>query len=265
MPKSSPVGRYIYATDPHFPYHDEPAIRCLLKAIEIVKPDGFIWGGDVGEFESAGHWQWKKKRRPPLEFQLPLVDADIAAVNAGMDRIDEALDKANVKVKHFMEGNHDDWLNRLVVENPFLERTSHKYGKGYLFKDAVGLKRRGYKFHPVGKMLHIGHCYFYHGHHHGGIHHAKNHLLKMGVNVMYGHWHDIQQASVTHIDGQKSAWSMGCLKRLDHEANEWLERRPVNWGHAFATVDYFGKDFSVNVHRIVDGRVSVYGELVDGN
>ena len=36
--------------------------------------------------------------------------------------IDEALDVANVKKRYFVEGNHDDWLNKFVYENPYLER-----------------------------------------------------------------------------------------------------------------------------------------------
>lgn len=264
MPASSPVRRYLVMNDPHVPFEDEAAVKCLLRAIPIIRPDGFIHLGDMGEFESASSWEWKKRKRPPLDYQLDEIDKDIGAVNAAFDRLDYALDKANVKEKHFMEGNHDERLTRLCFENPHLERTRHKYGPGYLFKDAVQIKQRGWKFYPLGEIKHIGHLYFYHGQHYGGQHHACNHLRRMGVNIMYGHWHDIQQFSETHVDGEKSAWSVGCLKRLDYEANKWLKRRPINWGHAFATVDFFGKDFSVNVHRIINGKVSIYGELIDG-
>jgi hypothetical protein len=180
------VKRYIVTPDKHFPVADMKAISVVCQAIEIIRPDGYIDLGDTGEWESVSHWQWKKKKRPPLEYQLPYVEKEIAEVNKGMDIIDESLDKANVKERHFVEGNHEDWLNRFVEENPYL-------ASGFLVKNAIKLD---------------------HGHHFSGIHHTRNHLLRLGGNVMYGHHHDIQQSSVTHIDGVKSAWSIGCLKDM---------------------------------------------------
>ena len=133
--------RGIVTPDKHFPLHDEKAINCLVKAIKLIKPNFYIDLGDVGEFESVSHWQWKKKKRPPLEYQIPFVDKEIEEVNAGMDIIDEALDKVNCKEKYITEGNHDDWLNRFVFENPYL--------KDYTFRKAVKLDERGYKYYPA--------------------------------------------------------------------------------------------------------------------
>ena len=75
------VKRFIVTPDKHFPLHSQPAIDCLIKAIHIVKPSGYIDLGDVGEWESTSHWQWRKKKRPPLEYQLPRVEKEIKAVN----------------------------------------------------------------------------------------------------------------------------------------------------------------------------------------
>jgi hypothetical protein len=250
--------RAIVTPDKHFPLHDVPAINVLCQAIEKVKPDIYVDLGDVGEFESVSHWQWRKKKRPPLEYQLPFVDEEIAKVNEGMDIIDKSLDKAKVKERHFCEGNHDDWLNRFVEENPYLAK--------YKFKDAVRLKERGYKYHPCGKLFNIGNLYFYHGHHFAGMTHTRNHLLRMGCNVMYGHHHDMQQSSVTHMDGPKSAWSIGCLKNMTSEANAWLNNRQHNWQLGFAIVNFYDKgNFNVEVCTIIDGKTVVDGELLDGN
>ena len=83
---------------------------------------------------------------------------------------------------------------------------------------------------------------------------------------MYGHWHDIQQMSATHIDGQKSAWSIGCLKNMKAEKNAWLGGRQINWSHAFAIVDYFENGyFTVHVLQIINGKTSLWGELINGN
>ena len=266
MKKATPNKRYIVIPDQHLEYVDWPAYRCVLKAIPIIRPTGFINLGDVGEWEHASYWQWKKKARPPIDYQLSLIDKDIKIVNARMDLIDAVLDKCNVREKYLLEGNHDNWLNQLVEENEHLISTSHKYGKGYLFRDAVALEKRGYVFYPVGVRLKIGKLYFYHGHLIKGIDHPRNHLLKWGINIMYGHYHDVQQSSITHVEGEKSAWSIGCLKRMDYAANKFLMRAPTNWGHAFAVVDFWsGGKFSVAPIRIIGGQCVVFGQLIDGN
>jgi hypothetical protein len=250
------MKRAIVTPDKHFPFEDKAAIKVLCKAIELVKPDIYIDLGDTGEWESVSHWQWKKKKRPPLEYQLPFVVKEIEDVNKGMDIIDKSLDKAGTKERHFCEGNHDDWLNMFAHENPYLKDRM-------LVKHALKLKERGYKYHKIGKMLKIGKINFYHGHHFAGVHHTRNHLIRLGGNVMYGHHHDIQQSSVTHMDGVKSAWSIGCLKDMRAEANAWLGNREHNWQHAFAIVDFHpNRNFNVTVHQIVNGVSTVDGKVL---
>ena len=251
------VKRVIITPDKHFPLADNKAISCLTQSIEIVKPDAYVDLGDVGEWHGCSHWQWRKKKRPPLEYQTPFIDKDIIGVNKGMDIIDESLDKANCQEKHMIEGNHDDWMNRFVDENPFLE--------GYRFETCVKLKERGYQYHPIGRYFQIGKLAMYHGHHFAGINHTRNHLMRLGKSVMYGHHHDIQQSSVTHLDGVKSAWSIGCLKDMTAKTNDWLGGRQHNWSHAFAIVDFFERGyFTVHVIQIINGKTSLWGELIKG-
>ena len=141
----------------------------------------------------------------------------------------------------------------------------YPYIPQYKFANAVNLTDRGYTYYPFGKHLKIGKLYFYHGHQYGGQYHAANHLRKLGCNVMYGHWHDLQQMSATHMDGAKSAWSIGCLKDMSPESNNWLANRRINWAHAFAIVDFFNKGlFTVHVIQIINGKTSLWGELIEG-
>jgi len=251
------VKRYMVTPDKHAPLHDRKAISVVRQSIEIIKPDGYIDLGDLGEWGSVSHWQWKKKKKPPLEYLMPRIEKDVNAANNLLDEIDESLDKVNVKVKHMCEGNHDAWLNGFVEEHPYLPQ--------YKFPNACDLAKRGYKYHPMGEYLKVGKLYFYHGHHFGGQYHTANHLRKLGCNIMYGHWHSMQQDSVTHMDGPKSAWSIGCLKNMSAEDNAWLGGRQHKWAHGFAIVDYYSKGrFTVHPIQIVDGRASVWGEEIKG-
>ena len=252
------VKRVIVTPDKHFPLHDQPAINVLKKTIEIVKPDAYVDLGDVGEWHAFSAWRFKRKKAPPLEYLIEDFEQDVKDVNAGMDQIDESLDKVNCEERYITEGNHDNWLNMAVEKYPYIPQ--------YKFKNAVDLKGRGYKYIPFGKHLKLGKLYLYHGHQYGGQYHTSNHLRKLGCNVMYGHWHDLQQMSATHMDGPKSAWSIGCLKDMAAEANDWLDHRRINWAHAFAIVDFFrGGLFTVHIIQIINGKTSLWGEIIDGN
>ena len=252
------VNRAIVTPDKHFPLHDQPSINVLCQTIEIVKPDIYVDLGDIGEWSAFSAWKYKRKKAPPLEFMIPDMDADVDDVNKCMNQIDESLDKVNCKEKYITEGNHDNWLNMAVEKYPYISQ--------YKFATAVDLKGRGYTYYPFGKHLKIGKLYFYHGHQYGGQYHTANHLRKLGCNIMYGHWHDIQQMSATHMDGAKSAWSIGCLKDMSDEANSWLGNRRINWAHAFAIVDFYKNGlFTVHIIQIINGQTSLWGELVDGN
>ena len=251
------VKRAVITPDKHAPLHDIKAINVVKKAIEIVKPDVYVDLGDLGEWGSVSHWQWKRKKKPPVEYLLPRIDEDVKAVNGLLDDIDESLDKVGCKTKHICAGNDDEWLDHFVQEYPYLDK--------YLFKKCCKFDERGYSFHEAGKYLKIGKLYYYHGHHFGGQYHAANHLRKLGCNIMYGHHHNMQQDSVTHMDGAKSAWSMGCLKDMDGEKNKWLGGRQHKWAHAFAIVDYYtAGNFTVHPIQIINGQASLWGELIKG-
>ena len=125
------IKRAIVTPDKHFPLHDQKSINILCKTIEIVKPDIYIDLGDVGEWEAFSHWRFKRRKAPPLEYLIKDFEKDIKDVNAGMDQIDEALDKVNCDEKHITEGNHDNWLNMAVEKYPYIPQ--------YKFANAVDL------------------------------------------------------------------------------------------------------------------------------
>ena len=105
----------IVIPDTHFPLHDQSACNIVLQAIEIVKPNIFINLGDVGEWESVSHWKYKRRKRPPLEYQLPLIDEEIRLVNLEIDKFDKVLNKVKCEDRYILQGNHDAWLDDFVL------------------------------------------------------------------------------------------------------------------------------------------------------
>ena len=106
----------------------------------MIKPDLFINLGDVGEWETVSAWRWKRKKKPPLEYQLPYIDDEIAQVNKNIDRFDKILNKIKCNKRYILAGNHDEWLTYGFVEE-------HPYMKDYTFEKACKWKERGYKYY----------------------------------------------------------------------------------------------------------------------
>jgi len=246
--------RVVVFPDIHFPNHDEKAFKCALNVIKAVEPTAFLLLGDVIDGESVSHWQWRKKKRPPLEYQLPFIEKEIKQGNLGLDRIDKVLEEVGCKKKQFAQGNHEKWFDHFVEENPYLEH----YGSRKAFK----FDERGYEWHSYGDVFRVfgSKLYAYHGGHYMGIAHARTHALQMGCNIIYGHTHDSQKAVITHISGPHMAYSMGCLTDM---TKDYLKGRPTNWTHNVGIVDIFKNgDFNLMVLDINKGITTYAGEVI---
>ena len=246
--------RVVVFPDIHFPNHDEKAFKCALNVIKAVKPTAFLLLGDTIDGESVSHWQWSKKKRPPLEYQLPAIKQEIKEGNKGLDRIDRVLDKVGCKKKQFAQGNHEKWFDHFVEENPYLEH----YGSRRAFK----FDERGYEWHKYGEVFKVfgSKLHAYHGGHYMGIAHARTHALQLGCNIIYGHTHNSQKSTITHISGSHMAYSMGCLTDM---TKDYLKGRPTNWSHNVGLVDILNNgNFNLVVLDINDGITTYNGKII---
>lgn len=261
-------ARYIVIPDTHGNLVNRVALECVLQAIRIIQPTGIIFLGDIGQWDSVNHYRYKRIRQPDPAEIANGIRTDARQVRKYiLDLIDEECDKLGIKEKYMLMGNHDRWLDHFVMANPDYADTVFDEATGYRFDQIFDWKRRHWKLLPCGKLLKIGELRFYHGHLYGGIHHARNHLLRMGVNIVYGHWHDFQAVHVTHANGPKGAYSLGCLCSCKPDDNLWLGYRPVNWAHMFGVVDFYQRGrFSVHPIPIIFGQCTIIGtqEVIDG-
>lgn len=252
------VDRAIVIPDLHVPLHDEAAVACCFKAIKLTNPTIAVFLGDIGEWNSVSKWQYAKKKRPPVEYILKEIEEDKAIVNKILDRFDYHFHVSKVKRKIMMLGNHEVWLENFVTEHPYLEEI--------LPHNIMSLTKRGYEYYEHGAYLNIGELHFYHGGHHVGVNHARQHAINLGTNIMYAHNHDVSRSSLANLNGVHSAFSIGCLKKVQGEANKWLKGKKMNWGHSFAIVDWMDDGtFRADIVDITDGRTVLWGQRIDGN
>ena len=229
---------------------DKAAESVALQACKLIKPDIFVNLGDAGEWSSVSPYEFaKRSKRPSAEVTKPLLRRDIEAVNDGLDRWDKVIPK-NCE-KHFIEGNHELWLRNYAEEEA---------EPGYLPQRAMRLAERGYRFHPYGEYVKFNSLRMYHGGHYDGEAHAKVHLLKTGVSVLYGHNHGKQEFGLSTLDGERSAWCIGCIAKLK---KPFLKGRPTDWRSCFATVHlYDDNTYQVTTYDIIRGRCNVWGKEI---
>lgn len=245
--------RVVAIPDLHYPLHDVAAVNCVRKIITMVKPDEKVFLGDIGEWESVSEWRYKRQKRPRLQDREGEIQGEISGVNDFLDSFPKT------KKTVVLQGNHDQWLDYFHEEYPYSGFNQ------YLFKNAIRVKERGWKYLPYGERYVVGKLHIYHGGHYTTTNHTKQHVMNLGVNVLYGHMHDVQRASVAHADGYRAAWCIGCLKKIDSRSNMWLKGRSTNWGNACAIID-FAKNgsFRVDVVDITAGKTFVWGREISG-
>lgn len=259
--------RALVIPDSHAPLVDRAAFDCVLQAIMLMRPDRVVHLGDMGEWEGANHHIFERVRKPePTEIARGIRKDVRAICKTFLDPLDRVCSAAGVIKKDITVGNHDIWPDKFVEANPDYQDTTFDDAKGYKFDQLFDWKKRGWTLHPIGKLLQVGELRFYHGHLYNGLYHTRTHLLKMGCNIIYGHHHSVSYTAISHVDGVKGSWCLGTIKRLDSNANEWLQNRLTEWSQAFAIVDFFGKGhFTVHVCNIIYGRCSLLSHFVDGN
>lgn len=231
---------------------DPAAESVLFQAIDIVKPNECVHLGDVGEWDSVSHWQWKRRRRPPFEYQLPAIQAETKVVNEWLDKLDNSLNKVKCSKTTIIEGNHEVWCNAFAEEEARPEFKS---------RSLMRVEERGYEWYEHGSFAKIGKLHATHGGHFTGLHHAYKTVLGLSASCIYAHFHNVEFAHIMHLGGAYGAWAAGCLCKLN---KRFLHHRPSSWSHALAIVHVESDGhFHVEIIDIFNGVGYIYGRRVE--
>lgn len=235
--------------------HDLRAWQAVLAFAQDFRPQDFVFGGDILDCGAISHFN---KRRPRKTEGYRLLQDAEACHKAVIEPIEDILPKTGAKI--YLVGNHEDWIEDLLDEDPTLE-------------GLVGIEKLlhldKWEIVPQGGVSHIGKLYFTHGDSLRGkgqlIHVAQKAATFYERNILLGHYHTYQTSTKTRavdFKGIKAATVVPCLCARDlayAEGSPSQYAQGFAWGYVAAN-----GDFNNYISIITDGRFRALGKTYSG-
>lgn len=255
------VRRFAFVTDIHWgyetkgghkrPLHDPRAWATTLKFLQDFKPQDFFFGGDILDCGAIARHHNKGKPRKTEGFRLQR-DAEECKREV-IDPITSLVPREGRRV--YIVGNHEDWIEDLLDEDPALEGIIS-------ISKLLGLN--SWEVIPQGGWANYGKLCFLHGDTiTGGEHIAKAGVINYERNVRFGHHHTYQVYTKTSPLDTKyphTGIAVPCLCSKDLGYNE---RRPNRWvqGFMWGYMVNGGTPFVDNVAIIINGSTVINGKV----
>lgn len=252
----------VICNDVHGSMMDKEAVNAFLADLKNWNPNEVVLNGDIIECGGflAAHHTLGYVAQTEYSWQQ-----DIAAGNWFLDEVQKAAPNA---VIHFIEGNHEDRVERWIVDQTMRHNRDSEFLRAMLSpKTLLRLDERGVKYYERGKhhidglppgWIKLGKIFFVHelG---GGKNAASKAVGTTAGNVVFAHTH--QEDSSTLVlpgVGLVKAWNPGCLCERQPL---WRHSNPTNWSHGYGVqfIEGNGEFIHVNV-PIFEGR-SLVGSL----
>jgi hypothetical protein len=255
------MKRIVVFFDDHLPYtitsyfdvRNPSRHTAIDKFLKDFKPTHLGRGGDMLDLDCISHWN----RRKPLIVEGKRLKRDFELCKRMLDKQDAIVEKT-AEEKFFLTGNHEQWLEDLVEEDP-------QGAQGFVELDEnVNLRDRGYIVVPRRRMHAIGKLCFIHGDYKDKyipVYHARAIAGLYHRNVIYGHFHTEQSYTENspvdmHPVMAQSVGTMG------HVNPEWRRNAPNAWVNSFfvAYLDEQTNNFTPYLVRIIRGQFTFAGE-----
>lgn len=230
------------------PIHDDKVLKVALDFMNDYKPEVVILGGDMLDCGPVSH---HLKGKPWKTEGLRMRD-DANELNAKL--IDKINQMPWVKKKVFLTGNHEDWLNDLLDQNPGLVGT---------FDLKTLLHLDGWEVVDIDGHFNLGKLTFIHGHQLGSQEFvAKKSVVEWERNVRSGHVHTYQvytKTSPMDVKLAKTGISVPCMctKRA-----VFMEGRPNKWVQGFNHgVVFKDGSYADYISVVTNGRAFINGKI----
>lgn len=233
---------FIFASDFHVPNHRKEPIEAMLEYAKQNNIRQLIIGGDLLDNTPFTRWLHEPVNPHDVPRWFDMAKELLMLLKQHFDEI------------YFIEGNHDFWFKRYLMEKA--EMLFHD--KYFRLEERLGLNDIGIKFIDqrylvkAGKLnIHHGHLTFRGG---GGYANAARMLyMKTKSSMLCGHVHVESSHTEPDIDDKiATAFTVGCMCTLRPEYQPFGGKAC----HGFAHVKVGkGGTFSVKNYRIYKGQI----------
>lgn len=237
-------SRVAFISDVHLPFENRVAVRLMLDFLADYKPDAVILGGDIYDF-----------------YEISDFDKTPGRITTLQDEFDEgryfirAIDEICPEV-HFLIGNHEDRLQRVINRNPGLFKL-----RSLDMQRAAELPER-WRVHPSQTHFKLGKLTALHGDIKGiksAVHPARTLFQKLKRSVIFGHFHRFGVHLDTNYDGDvRGGFANGHLSDVSR-VTSWVTC--PDWQEGFSTISLCEDGgFAVQPRLIVNSRLIVEGK-----
>lgn len=230
-------------SDIHLPYHDPLALSACFSEFKRRNVDGIYLNGDIMDFEKISRFG----KIPDGKYLKDEIEVGKAFI--------KSLRRMFPKIPIFWkDGNHERRLQSYINEK--CPELCNMYGMDTA--TMMGLQELDITYVPENIVSKYGKLYIAHGHElgmgGGSVNIARQVRLRVGVNILVGHWHKAQQDQNRNLaDETHAAWALGCLCYLKPRYTGALNQ----WTQSAATIEILNEkgEFRVNTFQIIDGKV----------
>ena len=211
-----------FLSDVHFPIHEPATWKLTLRLLKKINPGIIFLGGDILD----GHAVSRYDKDPAYQYSLQ-DELDVTTENLRLLR--QSFPSATI---YFKEGNHEQRLKK------FLHSRAAELSclRGLLLENLLGLNDLDIQWIPNEEKFKIGELWHMHGNEVtvGSVYPARNMYLKLGVNVIFGHYHRKSEYLDRSLDGKShGAWGNSCMETFQPEYTFHNI-----WTHGFHVIEY---------------------------
>lgn len=258
MPNEVKIACAVY--DMHYPFIHKPTVNSIFDYLRTNKPDIFIFGGDQFDFQCISH---HTKNTPIYRTQRSYMNSIEGFEKHILDPL-EAILPAHCK-KVWIIGNHEDWEQDLINEQPELEGA---IGHVRLLR----LVERGWTIIPLGHAYKLGKLYVIHGEtltgvgNQAGMYPSRKAVELYAGNVLAGHTHAPQTFTKVSPVQHTNKWQ-GHISPIAGAVNpDYLRNRPTAWVTGFNRIEVQSNGhFNYYPIIVIDGVFSFGGKIYGGN
>ncbi len=253
MKKLPETALWILLSDLHHPEHCKTAFRATLSFIERNKEKikGIVLLGDNMDCVNISRHTKGKPRlrtRGGIARDFARFDKDI------LREVESRINKDTEKI--FFLGNHEDWLEQWLDENPEFEGIIS-------FDKSLGLTKRGWEVIAQGNYRQVGKAYLLHGDQVGtSMHVAKKLVDSYCATAIMGHVHTASMYTKVSQIKKEDKWIGYTLPTLGTVAPKYAKGRPNSFVQGFGVLELWSNNFiNVYIPIILDGKFSFGGEM----